>query len=169
MHAQSHPFREKSKAIFRLRKPEVTHSTKKQSDISAPQTQGHPCHEKAKRYFDYACTRSPIPRKSKAIFRLRKNKVTHSTKKQSDIPAPQTQGHPFHKKAKRYFGYASPRSLMLRKGKAIFRLHMHKVTHSAKKAKRYSRSANTMSPIPQKSKAIFRLRKHELTHLEVWL
>ena len=50
----------KSKAIFRLQKPKVTYPAKKQSDIPAPQAQGHLC-----------------LRDSKAIFRLRKDKVTH--------------------------------------------------------------------------------------------
>ena len=53
----------KSKAIFLLRKHKVTHTAKKQSDISAPQAQGHPCREK-----------------NKAIFQLRKPKVTHIAK-----------------------------------------------------------------------------------------
>ena len=64
------------------------------------------------RYFGSESTRSPMPGKSKAIFRLQKPKVTYPAKKQSDIPAPETQGH-----------------LFLRDSKAIFRLRKDKVTH----------------------------------------
>ena len=85
----------KNKAIFQLRKPKVTHAAKKQSDIPAVQAQGHPCREKVKRYSGSASPRSRMPRKSKAIFLLRKHKVTHAAKKQSDISAPQAQGHPY--------------------------------------------------------------------------
>ena len=175
------PMLRKSKAIFQLRRYKITHSTKKQSDIPAPQAQDHPFHGKGKRYFDYTCTRSPIPQKSKAIFRLHMHKVTRAAKKQSDISAPQAQDHPFHKKAKRYSRSANTRSPVPRKSKAIFRLCMHKVTHSTKKqsdisdtqargysccekGKRYFDYTCTRSLIPQKNKAIFRLHMHKVTH-----
>ncbi|SDL24028.1 hypothetical protein SAMN04487833_1154 [Sarcina sp. DSM 11001] len=139
-----------NKAIFHLRKPKVTHAAKKQSDIPVPQAQGHACREKVKRYSVSASPRSPISQKTKAIFRLRKPKVTHIAKKQSDIrlrkpkvthiakkqsdiSSPQAQGHLYREKTKRYSASASPRSPILRKRKAIFHLRKPKVTHIAKK------------------------------------
>ena len=90
--------------------------------------------------------------KSKAIFRLRKAKVTHAAKKFSDISAPEGQGH-----------------LCCEKSEAIYRLQKTKVTYAAKKVKRYISSRRPRSPMLRKSKAIFQILKAGLTCLEVRL
>ena len=56
-------------------------SREKQSHILHLQLRGHAYRKITKRYSISASPRSRMPRKSKAIFRLRKHKVTHASKK----------------------------------------------------------------------------------------
>ena len=87
-------------------------SSKKHSDISRSETQGHPCLEIEQRYFISRWRRSPM-----------------SEKKHSDISHSETQGHLCLEIAQRYFPFRDTRSPMSGNSIAIFRSQMPEVTY----------------------------------------